>query len=432
MYKVLIADSKYHINGRQKYNTDWNNEGFDVVCIAKTVTEAMEYMAKSDVDLIFTDINFTDLPVSELLSFVQSHCPCAKVVVVSECTDFKYVKQVYDYSVFDYIKQSEFTESVLCDVLKKFKKSENNIFAANSPANIKITENYIYRRKHIINVLTKNIEDKDLCNMLIVAVKIFNYSLFEHIHSTDDLSILVHNMINTIVQVINDPLPVLYLDNSNNIIICMEYDKSMPETAIMNSINSYVRRINFLVKKFFNMSLSWGISGLSTPEYSLNECHKEALTMLYNTPIAERKTRFDIPEFSTISLDEEKKVLSAIQTLDYDSIDRCLDGIFAERIHSNIPVHILTGELTAIANKLCSELDIDLSKSPDILIEENNPDNADTIAEQSLEWSKKLFHNIIRMHLEQTRPSRHSTYAKFVRSYIAEKYKEDISLKGIA
>ena len=34
--------------------------------------------------------------------------------------------------------------------------------------------------------------------------------------------------------------------------------------------------------------------------------------------------------------------------------------------------------------------------------------------------------------MEQTRPSRHSTYARFVRTFIADNYKEDISLKAIA
>ena len=153
--------------------------------------------------------------------------------------------------------------------------------------------------------------------------------------------------------------------------------------------------------------------------------------MLHDTPIAERKARFDIPKLSTISLDEEKKVLSAIQTLDYDSIDRCLDAIFAERIHSNLSVQLLTGELMSIANRLCSELNIDLSGTNDIVSQANAfDDEADPAL--ILEWSKDLFHNIIRIHMEHTRPSRHSTYARFVRTFIADNYKEDISLKAIA
>lgn len=206
----------------------------------------------------------------------------------------------------------------------------------------------------------------------------------------------------------------------------------MPETAIMNSINSYVRRINFLTRKFFNLSLSWGISSLSSGGYSITDCYKEALKMVEDTPIAERKARFDVPELASISLDEEKKVLSAIQTLDFDSIDSCLEAIYAGRIHGNLSVHLLAGELMSIANKLCSELNIDLSKAGDGLLSTDSFGDDESDAPASLEWCKNLFHNIIRMHMEHTRPSRHSTYAKFVRTYIAENYKEDISLKAIA
>lgn len=432
MYQVVIADSEYHTTGKTKYNIDWNSEGFNVVCIAKTASEVMAFISNTEVDIVFTDMSFPDAEGYELIKYIRSHCPYVKIVAVSDHTDFEHVKIAYELEVFDYIIRSRMNPDILKNLLDRFKSGESKNNMLRIPANFPDAEDYFSRRRHIINVLSRRIDDTSIHNTLICAVKIFNYQLLKQIHSPGDLSILVNNIISTVMQVINDPVPIVYQDNFNNIIICIEFDSSMPETAIMNSINSYVRRINFLTRKFFNLSLSWGISSLSSGGYSITDCYKEALKMVEDTPIAERKARFDVPELASISLDEEKKVLSAIQTLDFDSIDSCLEAIYAGRIHGNLSVHLLAGELMSIANKLCSELNIDLSKAGDGLLSTDSFGDDESDAPASLEWCKNLFHNIIRMHMEHTRPSRHSTYAKFVRTYIAENYKEDISLKAIA
>ncbi len=431
MYQVVIADSAYYTTGKSKYSLDWNQEGFNVVCIAKTASEAMSFISNEEVDLLFTDLSFPDAEGIDLIRYVRTHCPYVRIIVVSDHTDFSYVKSSYELEVFDYVVRNRLNPAMLKDILKRFKESENRIHALHTLSIFENADEYVAKRKQIINVLTRQSEDPGLKNMLIIAVRVFNYQLLKQIHSPDDLNILIQNIITTAVQVIRDPLPVIFPDNSGNIIICMDFDPSMPETAIMNSINTYVRRINFLVKKFFNLSLSWGISSLSSEDVSLTKCHSDALEMLEDTPIAERKARFDIPKLSSISLDEEKKLLSAIQTLDYDSIDRCLDAIFAERIHIGLSVQLLAGELMSIANRLCSELNIDLSGADESIFQTASfEDDADPAL--ILEWSKNLFHNIIRIHMEHTRPSRHSTYARFVRTFIADNYKEDISLKAIA
>lgn len=433
MYQVIIADTEYHSSGKHKYNIDWNAEGFNVVCIAKTGSEVMSFISNSEVDLVFTDMSFPDIEGTDLIRYINAHCPYAKVVAVSDNTDFESVKGAYEQEVFDYIIRNRFNARILKKLLDRFKAAESKLNSFHHDSEFfNGADNYLLRRKHIINVLTQKCEDNKIHNMLVIAVRIFNYRLLKQIHYPADLSILMQNIMGTIMQVIKDPVPVVFQDNSGNIIICMQFDQNVLETTIMNSINSYVKRINFLAKKFFSLSLSWGISSLSNEDYTICDCHKEAVKMLQDTPIAERKAHFDIPVLSTITLDEEKKLLSAIQTLDYNSIDRCLDAIFAERIHGNLSVHILTGELMSIANRLCSELDIDLAGADEELFQANNFNEDDKDAETGLEWSKNLFHSIIRMHMEHTRPSRHSTYAKFVRTYIADNYKEDISLKAIA
>ncbi len=431
MYQVAIADKSFNTGGKSKYNVNWNEEGFNVVCIAKTASEVMSFVSNEEVDLIFTDLSFPDADGIEVIKYIRTHCPHTKIIVVSDQTDFPYVKGAYELDIFDFAVRKQLKPATLKAMLKRFKDSQRESNSLHTLSFFENAEEYVLKRKEIIDILSRNAKEKNIDNMMVIALRIFNYQLLKQIHSPEDLVILVQNIISTVIQVIKDPVPVVFQDNSDNIIICMDFDPAIPETAIMNSINSYVRRINFLVKKFFNLSLSWGISSLSSENMPITECHKDALEMLKDTPIAERKARFDIPKLSTISLDEEKKVLSAIQTLDYDSIDRCLDAIFAERIHTNLSVQLMTGELMSIANRLCSELNIDLSGVEETAFEVNTFDDESDPA-LILEWSKELFHSIIRIHMEQTRPSRHSTYARFVRTFIADNYKEDISLKAIA
>lgn len=431
MYDVMIVDHNYYTTGKIKYNTDWNAEGFNVVCITQSAIDAVSFLAEHRVDIVFTEIDLPALNGIELIRHIRERYPHTKVVVVTDNTSLSTVKKAFFYNVFDYIEKDVLTPDTLCNLLTRFKASEKKLSRSSSEKYIETDPNLSRYREHVINVMTGIESDPGLNNMLVAAVKIFNYPLLRQLHSNEELDILVQNIINTMVQVVKEMTnTVIFRDGMNNIILCMQFSPDTPETAIMNSINSYVRSINALIKKFFNLSLSWGISSLSTPNYGIRQCREEAVKMLEDTPIAERKLHYDIPELSSISLDEEKKLLAAIQTLDYNSIDTCLDEIFAQRIHSNLSIHILAGELMSIANRLCSELNIDLSHGE--LSEINTFAGDDTDAERGLEWCKDLFHNIIRLHMEHTRPSRHSTYAKFVRTFIAENYKEDISLKAIA
>ena len=143
----------------------------------------------------------------------------------------------------------------------------------------------------------------------------------------------------------------------------------------------------------------------------------------------EQKSEF---EFTSLSIKHEKKLISAIQTLNYIDIDKALIEIFDNLPANNFAANIIAGELMTIANKICDEYNINIDTISQNLIKLSFITKGEYLSEEIFNWSKKLFHCIVDEYNAHSNVSHKQRYSPLVHDFISKNYSEDITLKDIA
>lgn len=103
MIKVLIADDEPFIALGLSKLINCEDEGFTVVATVSNGKEALDYIAKNSVDLIFTDIQMPEVDGLELLEILHSEYPEIQSVVLSGFSDFNYVQTALRNKCRDYL-----------------------------------------------------------------------------------------------------------------------------------------------------------------------------------------------------------------------------------------------------------------------------------------------------------------------------------------
>jgi two-component system response regulator YesN len=120
MYRtVLVDDEPLALRGLAEI-INWKGEGFEIIGLFKNPREALSFLEKNGVELLFTDIRMPGLSGTELLGRVKSLYPGLKCVIVSAYSDFEAAREAMSWNAEGYILKPLETAEIL-KVLKKIK-----------------------------------------------------------------------------------------------------------------------------------------------------------------------------------------------------------------------------------------------------------------------------------------------------------------------
>ncbi len=423
MNNILIVDDEYLSRNKLSSIVDYKKHGFHVIGDASNGKEAIEFIKSHPVDVVFTDVAMPEMDGIALSKYIRKHFPHIKVVIMSNYSDFDYIKQAFSANVTDYIlKYSLSTESVaeiLTTLSKQITGSENrSAFEEN------LRREEVYRNKVQDSILGKT-DDFKPTNALVLAMSIDSERLRTPIYTEEEIDILYQNICNLIAQNIKEVKDYVIFRNENAMISYLPFSADETEVAIMHRINQYIQQITASVYKFFNFNTLWGISCLSSNDYTLHQCFDESMSMLKTAPFAGKKTPYPALNntICTLSIKQEKTLLSAISDLNMEQLTECLEEVFSH-IEPNTSTDILIGDLVSIATKFCADFHISF---PEI-----SPLEQGFSLKRQMEWCKGMFSDVINTYITSKNLQRHSQYIQGVINYIEKNYSKNISLKDIA
>lgn len=431
MYHVLIVDDEYLASDKLCTMINWEKYGFHIVGTASNGQEAINFIKETPVDVIFSDVCMPIVDGVELARYVNKNEPNTKVVIMSSYSDFEYVKECFAANACDYVLKHLLTSETLIKILQKLSETylkDRENFSLSYNEYVKAKE---YRR-NIIDMLRDNSDAQPICGSVIAAVKLNSNIMLEYVHSSNETQMFYRHIINTISQILKNMQGfVIFQEPDNTIVIYMPFGDT-DETKIISEIHEYINQINYSIKKFFDLNLKWGISCVSSDNYKLSECYKESLLMLNKKPILSKKDN-EISEtttFNSLSIDNEKNIISAVQSLGNDRIDSELELIFKDIPSQQLALNIIVSELITLANKICTEFNIDIRDLSDSLSKLNHAVNSNCSKSDIVDSNKQLFHSIIS--LINDHKHHKQKYSTMIKEYIHSHYMEDIGLKHIA
>lgn len=425
MYNILIVDDEYLARNMLHFLMDWNQYDFQIIGEAASAEEAILFLQSNPVDLVFADVYMPDMDGIALAGYIHTNYPKTKVVMFSNYSDFNYVKGAFSANVVDYILKHTITEESMVKLLQHIR--EKHLIHSEGTGILPAAEQEAAYRARVKQTLLEESSDYQPENVMIAAMGIHNPSLSLQLYSAPELDMLYQNFENTIAKIIADIKGFVIFRDGNNIILYLPFAPDQTQVEIMHLVSEYIRQINSAIYKFFNFDLLWGISVLSTPEYSVRQCYTEACAMLASNPSKGQKLPFsqDDAPINRLSINMEKSLLSAISDLNLPKVNQCLEQIFSTITPAD-KIDILLNDLTSIAAKFYNEFGIPVQETLTLPAAGRSP-------RKYLEWAQQLFSHIINTRLNADSVHYQSGYAHSAMDYIAQNYhNEELSLGEIA
>jgi two-component system response regulator YesN len=103
MYKLIIVDDEPLFREKFSRVIDWESFGFHLSACLPDGRDAVRYIQENHVDVIFTDVQMTFLSGVDLAKYVCENYPAVKVVLNTGHSVFEYARRAVEYGVFKYL-----------------------------------------------------------------------------------------------------------------------------------------------------------------------------------------------------------------------------------------------------------------------------------------------------------------------------------------
>ncbi|MGO5014570.1 response regulator [Niallia sp. Sow4_A1] len=103
MFNLLVVEDEDMIRHKIINNTDWLSHGFQQVFEAENGSEAVEILAKSQIDILITDIKMPIMDGIQLTKHVKEFYPQVKVIIISGHADFDFARKSITLKVCEYM-----------------------------------------------------------------------------------------------------------------------------------------------------------------------------------------------------------------------------------------------------------------------------------------------------------------------------------------
>lgn len=143
MYKLLIVEDEEIFRRVLPTIIDWNTIGFEVAGVCENGYKALEFLDKTEVDAILTDIRMPVLNGLELAMEVKSRFPKTKVTLFSAFNEFDYAKKGIECGVYGYILKSDGED----EIVNHFTKLKGVLLKENQ---ISMDSEDIWRKREIL------------------------------------------------------------------------------------------------------------------------------------------------------------------------------------------------------------------------------------------------------------------------------------------
>lgn len=125
MYKVLVVEDEAIIRQGLIQTIQWEALGLTLAAEAENGAQALEFLSQMPIDIIITDMRMPVCDGPSMLREIEGRKLDCEIIVLSEYTDFAYMRQAIHAHVFDYLLKPVTSENLNKLLAKVVHKLEN-------------------------------------------------------------------------------------------------------------------------------------------------------------------------------------------------------------------------------------------------------------------------------------------------------------------
>ncbi|MFS7001981.1 response regulator [Carnobacterium maltaromaticum] len=115
----MIVDDEFYIRNGLAKILPWEDFGYSVIAVANDGKDALDFLAKKQPDILFTDIMMPKIDGIELTKTIFEKWPTIIVIVLSSYNDFHYVKTALKNGASEYLLKPSILPENLLELVRK-------------------------------------------------------------------------------------------------------------------------------------------------------------------------------------------------------------------------------------------------------------------------------------------------------------------------
>ncbi|MBL4935996.1 response regulator [Clostridium sp. YIM B02515] len=260
MYRMLLVEDEPIVRLALKSLVDWNIYGFDEVLEAANGSKALEIIkARSDIDIVITDINMPVMNGIELIEESRKLVSDIEFLVLSAYEDYSLVRRAFKLGIHDYILKTEMEpDKILRMVLTAVEgKKENG-------KNKSIDRNELVRRLIYGGFTKKDLESGVLRikgeNFICCSLLIDSFKTVEKRYEDSDIKELKTSVKNSVTQIFETVnMGEIYSISPEEYAIILTFDNSSID-SVKEKLLEMINKVRHALLNFLNIEVTIGIS----------------------------------------------------------------------------------------------------------------------------------------------------------------------------
>lgn len=461
MVKVLLVDDETIARINLRCLINWEKEGCVICGEADSGPDALSKARELNPDIIFTDMNMAGMNGVEFIKNMRKISPSVRIIAFSAFDDFEYVRQSLKEGALDYLVKHRIDAESLLAILNTVKESlrkesiekQRMDKAMTMASSGKALMKKDFLTKVLNGYVKENFEEimreYDIClderNLVVAAARIDDYYLLKEKFTAQEFMVFLETVENILSNLCSEmgKTEYVYIDDGKFAFV-MSFAGTASEAQINSNSVSNVCNFEATVKRFLNITMSFGISSICPSFTKLGEYYMEACAVLENgyykgsSYIVQKN---ELPKdcasesFNGLNVLDEKNIISYIRGMKRESVMHLLDEIFKrvkEKRASYNSIKMISVEMINILERLIKELGI-----PSNLVYPDNVNPYDEITrfrtmDELCIWFKKLYATLVDAYEKNSLDEHHSPIIKKAVEFIFKNYDRDISLSDVS
>lgn len=449
--KILLVDDEMLVRNHIKLIIDSKKSDYKICGEARNGKEAIKLINEQTPNIVIFDISMPVMDGVELSSYIKENHKDIKMIALSSYDDFKFVKETMKNGAIDYILKHELRTDELFQLLGKTKekilsemvdkqKYKNalmevdvlNPLAINNYIRnlaLKIQSNSSNNSKYM-DYMKKKI---NLRNMVLVVMQVSNYYIItkdlDDFEKSRFLSIIRELTIQALGD--NEESYVVYI-KGGRFALLLSFKKYRSQAKIHESINAYISKIREVLIRYENIKSMFKSSELIRNPLEISKYYKK-LSKDFELNSSRDSSKHDSisNNIITLSIEQEKNLLTAIGRMDIEEVNSIIKDIFhnlKKNKAGNKSTQMITTELIHVSKKVAQKEEIALEECYDY----DKVLNSFVGVDDYEKWVKNIYNSLIEKMSCDSIIKYNSYYVVKVKNYIEMNYHKDISLNDMA
>ncbi|REE94577.1 helix-turn-helix protein [Paenibacillus taihuensis] len=291
MWNVMIVEDEMLVRLGFKNSVQWDHYGMTVCADAANGREAWDYY-NSEVkpDVIITDLRMPIMGGIELIKKIREHDTQTRIVILSCMEDFDLIRQAMQLGISNYILKLTMTEEEIHNVLMRVREELGTQLSLGTskgiirnPDSLKenIIKNFVFYHLYSKEEFARHIDQlKFRLHPERLVVCMMEIDHFEQVQTkfNDEKGELIRV---TFLNVLNELLSQsqrgeVVSDEDKRYLFIFSFRDMASELQIREDLSATMTQIQKVLKRFFNISASFGVSGMKSGYASLHALYRES------------------------------------------------------------------------------------------------------------------------------------------------------------